>query len=96
MNADRAVTAAVLIDNLRKAIDEVWAKYGNTPLDSLIYARAEYGVMQYAELRENLDLLWELKRRLDWLSEESLELTESQDSELRSWPDLFSPAWQTG
>ena len=96
MNPMLTVTANVFIDNLRKAIDEIWARHGNTSLNSIIYDQQEYGVMQYAELAENLEMLLKIKKNLDSLAEECSDLSDFEEADAGLWPMSGQSSCQAG
>lgn len=75
MNTDICKNAEVLLCDLKKSIDETYANYSqDTLLDTLVYAKREYGVMQYIELKEILNLLHYLKKRIDNLYDDCMDI----------------------
>jgi len=64
------------IFDLKQSLDDICEKYGDDCLlDSLAYARKEYGVRQYAELKGIMEALTSVKEHVDGLFEDCLSIS---------------------
>ena len=69
------LTANDLINDLKAYTDKIRGLFGGSSfLETLVYAEAEYGIMQRAELCEIIYTLEKFKQKVDMLHEECMDI----------------------